>query len=180
MAASIDELAAELRGEFGLPRLATLDELRAWLTDDLGGVPTTLSEEFLAGAVGTSEQLIDTGALAFTLSWEGDVVRAGLASVDELEHLPPPDDEPLDLDDPTPEAIEVAGILRALESAERVLVLVEAADGAERPTNFLTLGPGQLLTEKIWACTSILPRSTGRPVSEPYRKACALREAVGR
>ncbi|MFT3834967.1 MAG: hypothetical protein QM711_16895 [Micropruina sp.] len=180
MAVSIDELAAELRGEFGLPRLVTLDELRAWLTDDLGGTPTQLSGEFLAGAVGASEQLIDTGALAFSLSWEGEVVRTTLASVDELEHLPPPDDEPLDLDDPTPEAIEVAGILRALESAERVLVLVEAADGAGRPTNFLTLGPGQLLTEKIWACTSVLPRSTGRPVSEPYRQACALREAVAR
>lgn len=177
MAGSIDELAAEFRREFGLPRLVTLADVRAWLTGEMGGTPARLGEEFFAGALGPSEHLLDVEALAFTMSWEGGIVRASLASADELAHLPPLDDEPLDLVEPDPAVLEVATILRSLERAERVLVLVQAGPDDAHPANFLTLGPGQLLTEKLWACTSIVPRSTGRPVSERYRKACALHEA---
>ena len=72
-----------------------------------------------------------------------------------------------------PEVAEVARLWQRMELMELVLILVtHTKDDPRRIGNFFVQGPGQHLTEQLWAVTGILPSSQGAAVSELYRKAC--------
>jgi hypothetical protein len=52
-----------------------------------------------------------------------------------------------------------------------LVVLERATDDPDRVGNFRVHGAGQLLRERLWAMTEIIPLDVGVPVSDLFRRA---------
>lgn len=166
---SYEELLTTARAKYGVARVDDLQALAELLVSlqfqamEWRPYRAMLLDEFV------DERLM---VAAYTLA--DPAYLRPRATEEESEHFAPDPSEEFDPYEYGEDNVAATTLARELEILERVVVLVEHAEG--NPTavgNFRVHGGGQWVRESLWAATGVLPRDAGAPSGD----SCLFGEA---